>query len=54
MSKYKTLCELDKKDIEKRIDEISKIIKNPNFICRKCARAANEKEFLCKPQKIKV
>ena len=54
MSKYKTLCDLDKKEIEKKLPEISKIVLNPNYICRKCARAAQQKEYLCKPQKLRL
>jgi len=52
MNKFKTLCDLDKKDIEKRLDQISRIVSEPQYICRKCARAAKRKEYLCKPQKI--
>ena len=54
MSKYKTLCDLDKKEIEKKLNEILKIVMNPSFICRKCARVAQQKEYLCKPQKIRL
>ena len=54
MTKYKTLCDLDKKDIEKKFSEITKIVSDPTFICRKCARASNKKEYLCKPQRIKL
>jgi len=52
MNKFKTLCDLDKKDIERRLDQITRIVSAPQYICRKCARAAKKKEYLCKPQKI--
>jgi hypothetical protein len=53
MSKYKTLCELDKKYIEKKLSSITKLVLDPNYICIKCARVAQQKEYLCKPQKLK-
>jgi hypothetical protein len=53
MIKFKTLCDLDKQDIEKKLDEIAKIVTDPKYLCRKCARASNKKEYLCKPQRIK-
>jgi len=52
MNKIKTLCDLEKKDIEKRLDQISRIVSEPQYVCRKCARAAKRKVYLCKPQKI--
>jgi len=54
MTKFNTLCDLDKKDIEKRFAEIIAIIINPKYMCRKCARASNKKDYLCKPQRIKL
>ena len=53
MNKFKTLCDLEKKDIDKKLGEITKIVMDPKYICRKCARASNKKEYLCKPQRIK-
>ena len=50
--KFKTLCDLDKKDIEKKLNQISNIVSEPKYICCKCARAAKKKEYLCKPQKL--
>jgi hypothetical protein len=49
----KTLCKLDKHDIEESIDIIVSIISEPKFICRKCARVAKNKKYLCQPIKIK-
>lgn len=48
MSKKKKLCDLDKKLIEKKIDSLVKYVNDPNFVCRKCLRVANEYNFLCK------
>lgn len=50
----KTLCDLDKKEIEKRLPEIMGMVCRPLYLCRKCARAANKKEHVCKPLKIVV
>lgn len=53
MKKDKTFCDLTKDYIAKHLDEIILLIDKPKFICRKCARAANESTHLCKPVKIK-
>jgi hypothetical protein len=53
MTKFKTLCDLDKKEIEKRLEEVTNIILNPKYMCRKCARVSAKKDYLCKPQRIK-
>jgi hypothetical protein len=50
----KSLCECSKKEVEKRLAEIMRLVDRPRYICCKCARAANDKELLCKPRKIKV
>jgi hypothetical protein len=46
------LCDLDKKDIEKKLEKIKRMVNKPRYICRKCARAANEEDFVCKPVSI--
>jgi hypothetical protein len=48
----KTLCDLDKKEIEKNLSLMMKMVDRPAYICKKCARAANTKDLLCKPVKI--
>jgi hypothetical protein len=45
---------MDKKDVEKRINDIMKMVNKPKYICKKCARTANEKEFICKPVEINI
>ena len=52
MSEQKTLCELEKIEIEKKSAELIKLIANAKYYCKKCARSANDKEVLCKPKKI--
>jgi hypothetical protein len=49
----KTLCDYSKKDIEKQHKRIAALIKDPKYICEKCARSANDKKALCKATKIK-
>ncbi len=49
----KTLCRLDKHDIEENIDDIASIVAEPKYLCRKCARVATKKKYLCSPIKIK-
>ncbi len=46
------LCDLDKKVLEKKLEKIMGMVDQPRYICRACARAANEKELVCKPVKI--
>ena len=45
----KTLCEWKKSDIADGLEELSKIVGDPRYICRKCARAAHQDKHLCKP-----
>ena len=53
MLEQKTLCEWEKKKIEKKSDDLMKLIIDAKYFCKKCARSANSKEVLCKPKKIK-
>jgi len=48
----KTLCKWKRKDIEPNIRELKHIINKPRFICKVCARAAHDKNYLCKPIKL--
>jgi len=48
----KTLCDWSKKDIEKHWEALCKLVENPKFICRKCARSASIAKVLCKPRTI--
>lgn len=50
----KTLCDLDKKEIEKQLPAIMALVNRPAYICKKCARAANQKELVCKAARIPV
>ncbi|WP_407331846.1 hypothetical protein [Enterovibrio sp. 27052020O] len=45
----KTLCDWKSKEIEKDLAALAKLVKAPEYVCRKCARVANTKKVLCKP-----
>ncbi len=53
MGEQQTLCEWDKKEIEKKSIELVKLVSNSKYYCKKCARSSNNKNVLCKPQKFK-
>ncbi len=44
----KTLCDWSKRRIESSPDELQRIVSEPNFYCRKCARVACSRRYLCK------
>jgi hypothetical protein len=48
----KTLCDWSKSEIEKRVEELLELVKEPAFYCRKCARVANNPKVLCKAAKL--
>ena len=48
-----TLCKLDKQDMEDSMDDIVSLVAKPKYMCRKCARVAIKKKYLCEPIKIK-
>lgn len=47
----KTLCDWKKKEIRDHLPELEALIRNPRFLCRKCARVANTSKVLCKPMR---
>lgn len=49
----KTLCEWRRHDIPEHLGVLRKIIRKPRFICGKCARSANDADYLCQPLKLK-
>lgn len=48
----RTLCDWDKRDIEREVDKLAAIIGTPRFVCRKCARSAQDERYLCKPTRL--
>lgn len=51
--KKKTLCDWKKSEILDNLEELFEIVETPEFICKKCARAANQEKSLCKPLRFK-
>ena len=51
--KNQRLCKWNGKEIEKRLDRLAQIVKNPVFLCLKCARVAGDPQWLHKPVRIK-
>jgi len=49
----KKICKTDKRQLGRHCEEIMSKEKSPRYLCRKCARVANEKSHLCEPVKIK-
>lgn len=48
--KKHTLCKLVKNDfLKKHFSEYMDLVANPEWICRKCGRVANDPKSLCKP-----
>ncbi len=45
----RTLCEWKKSAIVDDIDELAEIVRDPRYVCRKCARSAHRDKHLCKP-----
>lgn len=52
MTKQKTLCKFKKSEIENHFKEIAKITRSSRYLCKKCARSADAKSWLCKPELI--
>jgi hypothetical protein len=52
MSDSKTLCEWNEKKIKNEFIMLVEIVSAPKVVCKKCARAASKKKYLCEPRKI--
>ncbi|EGR4176132.1 hypothetical protein DDN05_10465 [Vibrio cholerae] len=46
----KRLCKLSRHEIVTSLSEIERLVAEPQFLCRACARVAGDKKSLCKPQ----
>ncbi|TLD70923.1 hypothetical protein FEM03_10565 [Phragmitibacter flavus] len=44
----KTLCDWKKHEIVDDIDELLLLVRDPRYVCRKCARVAHSDKHLCK------
>lgn len=49
----KRRCELGGKELERHVERAADGSAPLRYICRKCGRAAEEKQQLCKPVKIR-
>ena len=45
----KELCKWKKDRIKEEIDQLRDLVREPTWLCRKCARCARDKKLLCKP-----
>lgn len=46
----KRLCKLNRHDIRTSMDDIQRLVAEPNYVCSACARSSADKNHLCKPQ----
>jgi hypothetical protein len=53
MGDKKHLCAYKKSAIKEDLDKFKELVRDPRFICRKCARAARDKDRLCQPEKLR-
>lgn len=49
----KELCKWEKTKYKKKFDKLVQIVEEPQYLCIKCGRAANDSDYLCKSEKIK-
>jgi len=49
-NKQKHLCKYSKKEVEANLLRLSELVRNPIFICTKCARVTSVDELLCQPK----
>jgi hypothetical protein len=47
--KKSSLCKWSKADILDNLEDLIVLVGQPNYVCRKCTRVANDKINLCKP-----
>jgi len=48
----KTLCDWSKRDLEHHADKLLKLVQDPRYYCRKCARVGHDSKVLCKPRRL--
>lgn len=45
----KRLCKWNRQDIAEQLGDIQRLVSSPQYFCRSCARASQDKDLLCKP-----
>tara|TARA_B100001540_G_scaffold311688_2_gene331538 strand:+ start:2935 stop:3099 length:165 start_codon:yes stop_codon:yes gene_type:complete len=50
--KAKTLCDIPGKVFKEDPEAVKSLVRDAQFICRKCFRSANRKKHLCKAEKL--
>ncbi len=48
------LCKLSRHDISASLSDIHRIVAEPKYLCRSCARSSSDKKRLCKPEAFSV
>ena len=48
----KRLCKLNRREIAADLSTIHALVREPQYLCRACARSSAEKTYLCKPDAI--
>jgi hypothetical protein len=48
----KTLCEISAKTFKRDAEKVKGLVREADHICRRCFRSANNKKYLCKPDKL--
>ncbi|EDP58793.1 hypothetical protein [Vibrio sp. AND4] len=48
----KRLCKMSRKQIAESLGDIHRLVVEPKFVCRSCARSSASKDTLCKPAAI--
>jgi len=48
------LCKLNRHEIAASLTDIHRIVAQPKYLCRSCARSSSDKKTLCKPESFSV
>jgi hypothetical protein len=52
MSEISRLCKIQGAGLDGLNPKLRKLLRNPQYICRKCLRVSKKKKMLCKPEKL--
>lgn len=50
--KNKKLCKWNKSKYTKDVKVLRSVVTDPEYYCKDCGRAVNDKKFVCKPAKL--